>query len=53
MLPPRPVVVNVEAAASLGLGTCWIAAFDPDVARQLFDLSEGVEPLAELLWRSK
>ena len=36
----------ILAAASLGLGTCWIAAFDPDVARQLFDLPAGVEPLA-------
>jgi nitroreductase len=36
----------ILAAASLGLGTCWIAAFDPDVARQLFDLPAGIEPLA-------
>jgi nitroreductase len=36
----------ILAATSLGLGTCWIAAFDPDVARKLFDLPAGVEPVA-------
>ena len=36
----------ILAAASLGLGTCWIAAFDPTAARKLFDLPAGVEPLA-------
>jgi nitroreductase len=36
----------VLAAAALGLGTCWIAAFDPAVARSVFDLPEGFEPLA-------
>jgi nitroreductase len=36
----------VLAAAALGLGTCWIAAFDPAVARAVFDLPEGFEPLA-------
>ena len=36
----------VLAAAALGLGTCWIAAFDPGVARTVFDLPEGMEPLA-------
>ncbi len=35
----------VLAAASLGLGTCWIAAFDPDAAREVFELPEGVEPI--------
>lgn len=33
-------------AADLGLGTCWIAAFDPDVARELLDLPPGWQPLA-------
>ena len=33
-------------ATDLGLGTCWIAAFDPDFARKLFDLPAGIEPLA-------
>jgi nitroreductase len=36
----------ILAAAALGLGTCWIAAFDPAVARSVFDLPQGVEPLA-------
>jgi nitroreductase len=36
----------VLAAAALGLGTCWIAAFDPVVARSVFDLPDGFEPLA-------
>jgi nitroreductase len=36
----------VLAAAALGLGTCWVAAFDPAVARAVFDLPQGVEPLA-------
>lgn len=33
-------------AASLGLGTCWIGAFNPDVVRTLLALPGGVEPLA-------
>jgi nitroreductase len=36
----------ILAAASLGLGTCWIAAFDPGAARQVFGLPDGVEPIA-------
>jgi nitroreductase len=36
----------ILAAASLGLGTCWIAAFDPAAARQVFGLPEGVDPIA-------
>lgn len=36
----------VLAAASLGLGTCWVAAFDPAVAHEIFDLPAGMEPLA-------
>jgi nitroreductase len=36
----------VLAATALGLGTCWIAAFDPTVARAVFDLPDGFEPLA-------
>ncbi len=36
----------ILAATALGLGTCWVAAFDPAVARRLFDLPEGMEPLA-------
>ncbi len=36
----------ILAAADLGLGTCWIAAFNPIAARQVFGLPEGVEPIA-------
>lgn len=36
----------ILAATALGLGTCWVAAFDPAVARTLFDLPDGMEPLA-------
>jgi nitroreductase len=36
----------VLAAAALGLGTCWVAAFDPAVARSILRLPSGVEPLA-------
>ncbi len=36
----------VLAATNLGLGTCWIAAFDPAIARQVLALPEGVEPIA-------
>jgi nitroreductase len=34
------------AAADLGLGTCWIAAFDPKAAREVLGLPEGVVPVA-------
>ncbi len=36
----------VLAAADLGLGTCWVAAFDPAAARQVLGLPDGVEPIA-------
>ena len=36
----------VLAAASLGLGTCWVAAFDPEAAREVLGLPDDVEPLA-------
>jgi len=35
----------VLAATELGLGTCWIAAFDPAVAREMLALPDDVEPL--------
>ena len=35
----------VLAATDLGLGTCWIAAFDPDAAREVLELPDGVEPI--------
>ena len=36
------------AAADLGLGTCWIGAFDPDKVTDAMGLPEGVEPIAML-----
>jgi nitroreductase len=36
----------ILAAANEGLGTCWIAAFDPAAARQILKLPDGVEPIA-------
>jgi len=35
----------ILAAASLGLGTCWIGAFDPTAAREVLGLPDGVEPI--------
>jgi nitroreductase len=35
----------ILAAANAGLGTCWIAAFDPSAARQVLNLPDGVEPI--------
>jgi len=35
----------ILAAADLGLGTCWIAAFDPLAAKEILGLPEGVEPI--------
>jgi nitroreductase len=35
----------ILAAAEAGLGTCWIAAFDPAAAREALRLAEGVEPV--------
>ena len=34
------------AAADVGLGTCWIGAFDPDAAREVLGLPDEVEPVA-------
>ena len=31
------------SAAELGLGTCWIGAFDPAAAREILGLPDGVE----------
>ena len=33
-------------AADMGLGTCWIGAFDPMEARSILGLPDGVEPVA-------
>lgn len=35
----------ILAATGLGLGTCWIANFDPAAAREVLGLPEGVEPI--------
>ncbi|MDY0060876.1 MAG: nitroreductase family protein [Myxococcota bacterium] len=36
----------ILAAAALGLGTCWIGAFDPDAARAVLGLGPDEQPLA-------
>ena len=35
----------ILAAANLGLGTCWIAKFDQQAARELLGVSPEMEPL--------
>jgi nitroreductase len=35
----------ILTAAGLGLGTCWIAAFDPVAAREVLGLPDEVEPI--------
>jgi nitroreductase len=36
----------ILAATELGLGTCWIAAFNPSATREVLGLPEDVEPVA-------
>jgi nitroreductase len=36
----------ILAAANLGLGTCWIGAFDPDAAHEVLGLPDTAEPIA-------
>ena len=36
----------ILAATDLGLGTCWIGAFDPAAAREVLHLPDNVEPIA-------
>lgn len=36
----------VLAAADLGLGTCWIGAFDPAATREVLGIPEEAEPVA-------
>jgi nitroreductase len=36
----------IMAATDLGLGTCWIAAFDPAAAREILGLPADAEPIA-------
>ena len=35
----------ILAAANLGLGTCWVAAFNVDTARRVLQLPEEAEPV--------
>ena len=35
----------ILAATSLGLGTCWIGAYNPDAARKILGLPEEVKPV--------
>jgi nitroreductase len=35
----------IMAATELGLGTCWIAAFDPIAAREVLRLSGDINPI--------
>ncbi|MEM5775095.1 MAG: nitroreductase family protein [Anaerolineaceae bacterium] len=32
-------------AAELGLGTCWLASFDPEAARQVLSLPDNLTPV--------
>jgi len=36
----------ILAAAALGLGACWVAAFDPAAAREVLGLPPSVDPIA-------
>lgn len=36
----------ILAATEQGLGTCWIAAFDPDAVRDVFELENAWTPIA-------
>ncbi len=36
----------ILAATALGLGTCWIGAFNPQAARDIVGLDKGFEPVA-------
>jgi len=36
----------ILAATALGLGTCWVANFDPPAAREILHLEAGWEPVA-------
>jgi nitroreductase len=35
----------ILTATHLGLGTCWIAAFDREAAREVLGLPDGVDPI--------
>lgn len=35
-------------ATDLGLGTCWVCLFDPQIARNEFGLPAGIDPVSML-----
>ena len=35
-------------ATELGLGTCWVCMFDPEIARKEFNMPEGILPVSML-----
>jgi nitroreductase len=35
----------ILAATALGLGSCWVANFDPQAAREILGLDEACEPI--------
>ncbi len=35
----------ILAATELGLGTCWIGAFNPTAAREVLELPDHIEPV--------
>ncbi len=40
-------IQNIHLAAfSLGLGTCWVGAFDEDETREILRIPEGIRPVA-------
>ena len=36
----------ILAATDLGLGTCWVGAFNPDEARKVLKIPDDMEPIA-------
>ena len=36
----------ILASTALGLGTCWVGAFDPKAAKEIIGLGKGYEPIA-------
>ena len=36
----------ILAATDLGLGTCWIGAFDPTAAREVLGIPDDIDPIA-------
>jgi nitroreductase len=34
------------AATSLGVGSCWVCSFDPDMVKRTLDLPDNIEPIA-------